>query len=165
MNEFLHALDQSSFSSWVRESPSILAFPTVLLIHTIGMALCVGVSAAIDLRLLGFAPGLRLAPMRRYFPILWLGFWANAVTGTILVMQDAYSKMHNIDFYVKMVFIALALINLRMIRKRIFEDPQLDNGPLPSSARMLAVLSLIFWLGAITAGRLLAYVGPVGGVS
>ena len=160
----VHWLENTGVSTWVRESPSIWAFPAILLFHTIGMALCVGVSAGINLRILGFAPGLRLAPMERFFPILWLGFYVNAITGTILVMQDATSKLRNVDFYVKMVFIALALINLKMIRTRVFRDPQLDRGPLATNVKVLAVASLFFWLGAITAGRLLAYVGPVSGL-
>jgi hypothetical protein len=163
--DFLHWIENTQFSVWVRESPSVLAFPSVLLIHTIGMGLCVGVNAGIDLRILGFAPSLKLAPMRRYMPILWLGFWANAVTGTILVMQDAVAKMRNPDFYVKMIFIALALVVLRMMKNSVFGDPNLDRGPLPSNAKVLAILSLFFWVGAITAGRLLAYVGPVTGLN
>ena len=162
--EFLHWLETTSISTWVRESPSIFAFPTILLLHTIGMALCVGVSAGINLRILGLAPELKLAPLERFFPILWFGFTINAITGTLLVMQDASSKLLNIDFYVKMVFIALALINLSMIRKRVFRDPALDKGPFSSNAKMLAATSIFFWLGAITAGRLLAYVGPVSGL-
>ena len=162
--DFLRWLENTGFSTWVRESPSIWAFPAILLFHTIGMALCVGVSAGINLRILGFAPALRLAPLERFFPILWFGFTINATTGTILVLQDATNKLRNVDFYVKMVFIALALINLKMIRTRVFRDPQLDRGPLAANVKVLAVSSLFFWLGAITAGRLLAYVGPIGGL-
>lgn len=161
--EFLQWLESTGFSTWIRESPSIFAFPVVLLVHTIGMALCVGISAGINFRILGFAPSLRLAPMARLFPILWLGFAVNAITGTMLVMQDATNKLRNIDFYTKMVFIVLALIVLRMIKNKVLLDPQLDRGPMNSNARLLAILSLFFWLGAITCGRLLAYIGPVGG--
>ena len=161
--EFFQWLENTGFSTWVRESPRIWAFPFILLIHTIGMALCVGVSAGINLRILGFAPGLRLAPLARLFPILWLGFWMNAITGTILVMQDATNKLMNVDFYTKMVFIALALVVLRMIKTRVFLNPQLDDTAINSNAKVLAGLSLLFWVGAITCGRLLAYVGPIGG--
>ena len=128
------------------------------------MGLVVGISAGIDLRILGIAPALPLAPMEKFFPILWIGFWINAVTGTLLLMADATTKMANPDFYVKMVFIALALINLRMLRTRVFRDPLIDKGPLSANVKILAVLSLFFWLGAITSGRLMAYVGPVSGL-
>jgi hypothetical protein len=101
--------------------------------------------------------------MERFFPILWFGFSVNAITGTILVVQDATAKLTNVDFYVKMVFIALALVNLRMQRAHIFRDPNVDRGPLSGNARVLAITSLFFWVGAITAGRLLAYVSPLVG--
>ena len=117
----------------------------------------------IDLRILGFAPALRLSAMEKFFPVLWFGFWVNAITGTILLAVDATNKLANPDFYVKMIFIALALVNLRMLRTHVFRDALIDRGPTSRKARILAILSLIFWLGAITAGRLLAYVGPGSG--
>jgi len=162
--EYLKWLEETGISTFVRESPSIFAFPTVLLLHTIGMALCVGVNAGINLRILGFAPGIRVAPLERLLPVLWLGFTINAITGTLLVMQDASTKLRNPDFYLKMIFIASALVILKMTRKRVFRDPMIDKGPFSSNAKVLAVLSLFFWLAAITAGRLLAYVGPVSGL-
>jgi hypothetical protein len=161
--QYLHWLEQTSLSIWVREAPTVWAYPSVLLFHTIGMTLCVSVAAGIDLRILGLAPDVRLAPLERFFPILWTGFAINAVTGVLLLMQDASTKLINPDFYVKMLFIALAIVNLRMIRKRIFGDPRIDQAPLPGNAKVLAATSLFLWLGAITAGRLLAYIGPVSG--
>jgi hypothetical protein len=163
--EFLRLIEHSSFSQWVTGSSSVLAFPTILLFHTIGMGVVVGINAGIDLRILGLAPALPLAPMEKFFPLLWIGFWVNAFTGVILLAADATTKVTNPDFYVKMGFIALAIINLRMIRNRVFRDPFIDKKPMTSDAKVLAVTSMIFWLGAITAGRLMAYVGPVSGLT
>ena len=159
--DFLLRLEHSGFSTWVRESSSIFAFPTVLLLHTIGMGVVVGINAGIDLRILGIAPALPLAPMENFFPVLWAGFGVNAVTGTVLVVIDATTTLTSLDFYVKLVFITLALVNLRLLRHRVFRDPDIDKAPLSTNTRIMAVTSLIFWLGAITAGRLMAYVGPV----
>jgi hypothetical protein len=162
--DFLLRLEQTGFSSWVRESTSLFAFPGILLVHTIGMALVVGINTGIDLRILGVAPAIPLAPLEKFFPILWIGFWINAATGTILLMADATTKLANPDFYVKMVFIAFAVINLQMLKTRVFRDPLIDKRPLSTNVKILAVTSMFFWLGAITAGRLLAYVGPVSGL-
>lgn len=161
--EFLRWLEQTSLSTWVREAPTVWAYPSVLLFHTIGMSLCVGVAAGIDLRILGFAPDVRLSPLERFFPVLWTGFWINALTGVLLLVQDATTKLTNPAFYVKMLFIAFAIVNLRMIRARIFGNPGIDDEPLSRHAKVLAATSLFLWLGAITAGRLLAYIGPVSG--
>jgi hypothetical protein len=163
MMDLLVKIQDSGFCHWVRESESLFAFAGILLAHTIGMGFVVGINACIDLRILGFAPAIRLSPMEKFFPALWLGFWVNAVTGTILLAADAQHKLANPDFYVKMAFIALAVINLRMLKRDVFRDPMIDKAPVSSKAKILAVTSLIFWLGAITAGRLLAYIGPGSG--
>jgi hypothetical protein len=164
MMNVLQTIEGSSFSQWVRESESLFAFAGILLVHTIGMGFVVGVNATIDLRILGFAPAVRLSSLEKFFPILWLGFWLNAITGTMLLAAAATSMLTNPDFYVKMVFIALAVVNLKMIRTRVFRDPMIDKVPPSKMAKMLAIASLIFWLGAITSGRLLAYVGSTNGV-
>jgi hypothetical protein len=49
------------------------------------------------------------------------------------------------------------------MRKKVFSDPELDEMPVSGTAKRLAWASLI-WFGAICAGRLLAYLGPVAGV-
>jgi len=156
--EFLRALETSGFSVWVRESGSLWSFPGILLVHTYGMGILVGLILAIDLSILGFVPALPLAPLRKFFPLIWTAFWLNAITGTMLLVADATTKLTNPDFGVKMVFIVLAVINQRMIQRRLFRG---DGSPLPAGAKALAMMSIVCWLGAITAGRLLAYVGGV----
>ena len=158
MTEFLHAIQSTAFGQWV-DSDSIWAFPSILLLHTYGMGILVGVVTAIDLRILGFTPGLPLQPLRRFFPLIWAAFWVNAATGTVLLIGDAESKAVNPDFLLKMVFVALGAITLRRIQRRVIGDGESER-PLPDGARMLAAASLVFWLGAIVCGRLLAYITP-----
>jgi hypothetical protein len=162
--EFLQTLENSSFSQWVTSSQSLWSFPTILLLHTYGMGTLVGLAAGMDLRILGFAPAIPLAPLKKFFPIVWVAFWVNAITGTILLVADATTKMTNPDFGIKMIFVVLGVINLRIIQKRVFREPEITQGVLPANARWLAIMSLVCWLGAITSGRLLAYVGPVTGL-
>jgi hypothetical protein len=160
MMEFLSKIEQLPFSMWVLQSP----YATILFMHSIGMALVAGFSAVIDLRLLGFSPKIPIKPMERLYPWMWGGFAINLITGTFLLMGDATTKGTNPDFWVKMVFVFSGIVVLKIIRKKVFGDPQLDQVPLSGTAKGLAWLSLICWLGALTAGRLLAYVGPVSGL-
>jgi hypothetical protein len=166
---FLAYLEQTGFSIWVRESRSLFSYPGILLLHTYGMAIVVGLIAGIDLRILGFAPALPLAPMRKLLPIMWAAFWVNAVTGTILMVVDATTKLRNPDFFIKMGLILVAVVIQRLIEKRVFPGGEVGEvgpveAPLTTNVKMLALASLVCWLGAITAGRLLAYVGPVSGL-
>jgi hypothetical protein len=127
------------------------------------MTMVAGLIGVIDLRLLGIAPTVPIRPLERLYPIIWSAFGINALTGTILLIADATTKLTNPDFYVKMVFIFFGVTVLALMRKRVFGDPQLDIAPVTGSAKGLAWLSLVAWMGAITAGRLLAYLGPVSG--
>jgi len=157
--EFLARIEESGFCQWVREADSLFAFPGILLIHTLGMGLVVGINATFDICILGFAPSVRLRAFERFFPVMWIGFWMNAVTGTILLAVNATKLTHNPDFYIKLAFITLAVINMQLLKKQVLVSEEL---PPSSAGRILAVTSLIFWLGAITSGRLLAYVGKSG---
>jgi hypothetical protein len=161
--DFLLRIEESGFCQWVREADSLFAFPGILLLHTIGMGLVVGINTTFDLRILGFAPAVRLRAFQKFFPVMWIGFWINAITGTILLAVNATKLTHNPDFYVKLAFIALAVINVQMLKKQVFNSPAEEALPT-TRVRILAITSMFFWIGAITSGRLLAYVGKSAGV-
>ena len=71
IDPFLVWLESTALSQWIVGSPSMFAFPGILALHAIGMGFAVGISAALDLRILGVAPGVPLAEMRRFMPVLW----------------------------------------------------------------------------------------------
>lgn len=151
--DFLIRLEESGLGTWVRESPSLWAYPTVLFLHTVGMAVVVGIASAIALRLLGIAPDLPLAPLESLFPIIWIGFWLSAISGTVLLIADASTKLLDPVFEIKMVCIVIALQSTRMMRRHL-------EARVTTKSKMYAAASLFFWTGTITAGRLMAYLGP-----
>ena len=112
----------------------------------------------LDLIVLGFWPDAPIKPFARLFPILWVGFGVNAVTGTMMLVADATTKLTTLDFYIKMAFVFAGFFLLIRMRRQVFENPQLDQVPLSGNAKILACASLVCWFGAIIAGRLLAYV-------
>lgn len=156
--EFAEALQQTAFARWIGESGSLWGYPTILFLHTLGLATLAGLSAGIDLRLLGLAPTLPLAPLVRLYPLMWAAFGVAAFSGVALLIADATTKLAQPVFWVKMLFVALAVVTLQMIRTRVFGDPLLDQRPLSSAARTLAVSSLVLWIAATIAGRLIAYI-------
>jgi hypothetical protein len=158
VHNFLVYLENLSFSQWVKDAPTIWAFPTILIVHTLGMSIVAGVSAMLSLVVLGFWPAVPMKPFARAFPLLWWGFGINAVTGTMMLVADATTKLTTVDFYIKMAFVFLGLWVLIRMRRQVFDDPQLDKAPVSGNAKMLAWASLGCWFGAIVAGRLLAYV-------
>ncbi|MEP7304366.1 MAG: hypothetical protein ABJA98_02500 [Acidobacteriota bacterium] len=157
--DLLRAVEASHFSEWVRESGSIWSYPTIIFLHSVGLAIIVGLSTAIDLRVLGFAPDLPVAPMEKLFPIMWAGFWVNAVSGVFLAAADAPAMMTSWLFLLKMAIIGFALVTMVSLRRELFRPPT-SGRVMSGTAKALAVTSLLLWTGAITAGRLTAYLGP-----
>ena len=156
--KFLVFLEDLSFSHWVKEAQTIWAFPMILFVHTFGMAIVAGGSAMLSLIVLGFWPAGPIKPFGRMFPLLWVAFGINAVSGTMMLVADATTKLTTLDFYLKMAFVFAGLFVLIRMRRQVFEDPQLDRVPRSGNAKMLAWASLACWFGAIISGRLLAYV-------
>jgi hypothetical protein len=155
--EFFQAIEQSGLSTWLRESDSVFAFYFILLCHTLGLAMLVGANAVVDLRLLGVPSDLPLRPLKKLFAIMWLGFAINAISGVFLVIAFPTKAFTNPDFYIKLTFIALAVITMQRIKGRVFGDSSLSDAAMVIKGKTLAKLSLALWIGAITAGRLLAY--------
>ena len=151
-------------SVWVRESGSLWAFPMFLFVHTLGMSIVAGGSTFISFALLGLWPRGPIKPLERLYPVMWWGFGFNLFTGVGLFCADATTRAVNLDFWVKLVFVAAGVFLMVRTRKTVFGNPALDNGPVPSNAKTLAYGSLVCWFGAIVAGRLIAYVGPVAGL-
>jgi hypothetical protein len=156
MTDILTSLQASGPAAWVRESFSIWAMPTVMTAHTLGLALLVGSSWAFDLRVLGVGRSIPLAPLRTLFPLMWAGFWINAATGTLLFAADAVQRGTSPLFLTKMGFVALGVVTLVLIRRHVYGEGA-DPTRVSGTARAIAMVSIVAWTGAITAGRLLAY--------
>jgi hypothetical protein len=155
--KLLSTIEYSAFCTWVRESNSLWAYPGIVFVHTVGTAVLVGINAIVSLRVLGFARRVPVAPLERYFPIIWTAFWASAVSGAILFAADATSKIVSPLFGVKMLAILLGMLTMVVVRRRVFRDRP-DTTPVAARERWLAAVSLLLWFVAIAAGRLMAYI-------
>ena len=155
---FLRAIEESPISTWIRDSPSPFAYWLILTIHAIGMGVLVGASTVLDLRLLGVAPDLPIAPLRRLYPIMWVGFWIQVASGVLLVIAFPTKALTNPVFYIKLGLIGLAMVMMLMLKKCIFNNSSLDDDEgVMRKGRILAAWSLVCWAAAMTAGRFLAY--------
>ena len=148
-NTFLVWLELTAFSVWVRESPSIFAFPIILAVHTIGLGLLAGINAALNLRVLGVATQIPVVEFRRFLPVMWLGLWLNVASGIALLIAYPTKALTNPVFYLKLTLIAAALAILKIVRRSVLVDGT-SSAPLkPTALKMFAVTSLVCWAGAI----------------
>jgi hypothetical protein len=158
MREFLESIQYSEFGLWVAGGDTIFAYPTILALHTLGLGIVVGMSAIINCRVLfGMGRGVAVGNFAWLFRLMWTGLAVNASTGVVLFIPAAADKAYQEIFYIKLVFIALALITVTRIRRSIFVAPMAAEGTMSRHARALAAVSLLLWMGAIVTGRLMAY--------
>ena len=160
MSDALRWLDHTGFAIWVARSTSLWAFPTILLLHTFGLALVVGSSYVLSLRLLGAGAGVPLRPLLVLFRFVWLGFIVSAASGAALFVSDATAKAANPYFQTKMVFVAAATANMVLLQRQAAASAKVDDGTVAMQARVLAATAIAFWTVALTAGRLIAYLPP-----
>jgi hypothetical protein len=155
---WIDAVEASAYAVWVRESPSILAFTSILALHAIGLAIIVGLNVVVALRLLGFVPEIPVAKLKQLYPWMYVGFTINLLSGGSLMVANFRGELENWVFLTKIALIALAMINMEVMRTRVFDDPAVaSGGTLPRAARIFAINSLVLWSLAMITGRLTSY--------
>lgn len=156
MMAFLANVEQTGLSLWVRESPSLWAFPFILFLHTLGLAMLAGLNVGLDAWLLGRRklPPFELANIYR---VMWLGFGINALSGLVLLAAYPAKALTNWVFFAKLMFIAIAVWVLQRLKGELAVAGGTVERDVTRRARHLALASLVLWTATIFAGRLLAY--------
>jgi hypothetical protein len=159
------ALSNSAFSQWMVVSR--WAYASLLTLHGLGMAVLVGLTTMVSLRVLGFPKQLPLAPYAKVLPLGVAAFIVNAISGTLLFIADASTLSQNPAFIFKLVSIVIGLFVLWRFYK----------GPIAGAVRQanagggeyeptkldkaLAIFAIALWaLAVIGSGRLIAYLAP-----
>src|SRR5262245_30106660 len=120
----------------------MFAFPAIVTLHTIGMGFLAGSSAAIDLRILGFAPRVPLKVMAQFLPLLWMAFAVNAISGALLLIGYPTKALTNPVFYAKLGLIALAIALVYRISATVLRAGDVDQKQVATKAKVLAFVSL-----------------------
>jgi hypothetical protein len=152
-------LDSTRLSAIIRHSNWL--FSTLDTIHTLGIILVAGTIMLVDLRLLGL--GLRSVPVSqlvaRIVPSTLWGFGLMLVSGGLLFASEAVKMYYSPAFRIKMFLLALAGLNALIFHWTIYRD--IANwdpaSAVPARARLAGLLSLVFWIAIIAAGRAIAY--------
>jgi hypothetical protein len=153
-------LEATDLSHAITNSPWI--WPGAEVLHFIGLALLVGVAGALDFRMLGVGKQLSLAPLHRLMPWAVFGFALCLVTGVTFFVGEPLQYIPNGVFWLKLLFIALAGLNVLAFYTAGVYRVVKDLGPgenAPGSAKAIAAFSLVLWLGVMFWGRMLPFIG------
>ena len=155
----LEWLQRTSVAIQIRDS--LFTFPLLESVHVVGLALVFGTIAVLDLRLLGVASTNRAVSrvMSDLLKWTWAAFALTAVTGGLMFSTNALVYFHNTYFRAKMLLLVLAGLNMLVFELTARRTIRLwDVGPsTPRSAKVVATLSLLIWVGVIVAGRVIGF--------
>ena len=157
---FLATLESTAFSEWVLTS--MLGFPTLIALHSVGMAIAAGLSIFVALYLNGLLSRLPQEHLPRLLHLAMLGFFLNLVTGLALFVSRGADYITSVTFLIKMLLVLISAISLGWLRHHLMElltsSVNLYEDGL---SRQVSLISIATWVGAIIAGRLIAYVGTL----
>ena len=164
LNQVLHSIEV-----YLRHTPqgeflrtAMWGWPIFESLHFLGMSLLLGTVGVFDLRLLGFARRIPIAALHRLIPIGIAGFVINFLTGISFLSATPDQYLFNKAFYWKVTFFAIAGINVMIFYlrtfRRLLEIP--PDAPPPLAARLAGGVSLLAWIGVMSAGRLLTFFRP-----
>jgi hypothetical protein len=110
------------------------SWPTLESLHFLALCTLMGSLMIMDLRLIGFNRIIPLQAVHSLMPVAIVSFAINLITGLGFVFGDPHTYFANWAFWAT-----------------------------PALAKAVGSLSLIFWFGVLSFGRLLPYLGTGGG--
>ena len=159
MEAFVTAIEGSAINNWILSSAWI--WPSLEILHFLGLSLLLGSLMVIDLRLAGLFRNIAIGATHKLLPWTFLGFGLNLVTGILFLLGDPARYTANIGFRIKMLLVVLAGLNALWFYWKI--NPVMQSwGPhddTPALAKLIAFVSLGTWTGVLLLGRLIPYIG------
>ena len=156
--QVLIALEQSALAAAIRQSS--WAYMTANVGHILALMVFVSSVVVMDARLLGVftavPPASVVRPARRSAA---LGLLLMAATGCMLFTAEATHVAGNPVFQIKAALIGLGILNAVLagyLLRAPLEKTQAFE-PLPTAAKLSALLSLTIWFATAACGRLIAY--------
>lgn len=157
---FLAYLEASVFSEWVLTS--MLGFPTLIALHSVGMAVAVGLSIIVTLYLNNIVTGISVVLIPRLLGIAVWGFILNFITGVVLFISRGPEYMQSVIFLIKLLLVVVSATILFWLKYRMTSSvstPEIVE--IDTMAKRLSLLFAVTWVGAVVAGRLIAYLSDI----
>jgi hypothetical protein len=158
-----------AFSDWLAATPLSMqiktvdwVIPTVQTIHILSISIVMSAAAMVDLRVLGVLwRGQPLAAVAyRFVPWVWWTLIVLFLSGSTLIIGEPGRSLRNPAFILKMSMLAAVLVLTLIFQRGLRHNDRFwENSPgRRIGARLIAAVSLAFWIGIVFAGRWIAYI-------
>jgi len=155
---FLYWLESTSLANWV--GASLWGYPIMLTIHSVGLAIVVGLVFIMCIRFLGVMKGVSVGSVSELFPYAWFGFAINTVSGLALFTLQASWYVTSVPFLLKISGIIVGVVMMTLIQKEFKAAGDSINASedAPQKLKTFAIISLVAWSVGMIGGRFIAYI-------
>jgi hypothetical protein len=156
--EFLVWLEGTWWSGIVRESS--WGYPSMITLHSLGLAIMVGLSVVLSLRLLGWFDGVPLKPLLRLLKVAWIALIVNTLSGGSLFMYQGTTYVTKGIFLTKLAMVLIGAVLVAVMQVKTTAALAAGAGTIGSGPLQLKILAwavIVAWTIAMVTGRFIAY--------
>jgi len=134
------------------------SWPTLEMIHYVGMAFLFGVFTIYLFRMLGIMKGISFQALHRLLPMAIIGFVINTITGMIFFAASPQLYLGKHGFQTKILEILLATVPLLYFT--MFDEPWRvpEYGDVPGTVKFAAVVMFVLVCAVMIYGRFLPFI-------
>ncbi len=160
LDKFCAWIEQTQLSQAMQVHAWIV--PAVQTVHILAIAAVMSSILMIDLRLLGVVgrdqPLARVSA--RFRPVIWWTLPILLATGMLMIIGEPVRSLENDYFQIKMLLLAAAITVTLGYQAPLNTDAGFwdATGGRRGAIKLIAVLSLLLWVGIVCAGRWIAYI-------
>jgi uncharacterized membrane protein len=127
-------------------------------VHFFGFSLIFGTVLAVSLRVLGFWKSMPFSAVHRIIPLGVFGVVMNVFSGVLILFGDSSRYLNATTFAPKIALITIGSIAVLYfsLSERLWTVKAGEDAPM--SAKWVAAVVLLSWVGVIMGGRLIPYV-------
>jgi uncharacterized membrane protein len=133
-------------------------WPICEIFHFVGLCMLFGVVLLVNLQMLGVFTGMALADVRRLLPWAMAGLVINIVTGMLFFLASPDQYTQNTAFAWKLCLMLCGAVTL-LYPTMVDESGARKPGRSAVVRKLVAVASIVLWVGVIFLGRFLPYIG------
>jgi len=154
-----------AFIAWIEETwlgevvrASAYGYPLMITLHSLGLAVMVGLSVILSLRVFGFFSTIPYSSLERLLKIAWIGFIINLISGFSLYVANATGLIVDPYFLIKMGMVILGAILVGTMQSMINTAFATGSQEMANMNLKIVAGAVIFcWTAAMVTGRLIAY--------
>jgi hypothetical protein len=131
----------------------------MITLHSLGLAIMVGLSVVLSLRVLGLFSAIPYSSLQKLLKIAWVGFIINFVSGSSLFAANATGLIVDPYFLIKMAMVILGAVLVGVMQSMIKTALASGGGQAESSTnlKIVAGAAIACWTVGMVTGRLIAY--------